>query len=299
MKKTNWMIYIGDVISIIIGAFISGLALDLFLSPYNIAPGGVSGLAMMVNYLSGGRIPLGIILILFNIPLLILAYKLIGKDYAIKSIAGSFLYSVFVDLLAPMSKYISDNYLRMYGTEGPDLLLYAVFGGIMLGIGLGIIFRTGASTGGSDIVAQILNRKFPHVSTGKFMLAIDALIVFIAAFVYKSLIFSLYATIAIISSSKMIDIVVEGLNHSKAAFVISERSDEISDKIVNEMGRGVTYLSGAGAYTRKSKNILLCVISNRQILAFKRLIMSIDEEAFVVLSDVSEVLGEGFSDIRK
>jgi len=298
MKNKIFLAFL-DALVILAGTFIAAMALDIFLIPYKIASGGASSVGLIVNYLTSGLLPVGVVIILINIPLFFLGYKLMGPHYLVKSIVCTLLYSLFIDLMMPLARSFSEKYLGLDPNLAPDMLLYSIIGGMLLGMGLGLVIRTGSSTGGSDIAAQLLHKVFPQMTTGAYLVLVDAVIVLAAGFVFGNILYSLYATVALVVSSKVIDIVVEGVNHAKAVYIISEKSAEIADRILTDLDRGVTILQGRGAYTKQEKNVLLCVISSRQLVMLKRLIKAIDDRAFVILADAREVLGEGFGENKE
>ena len=284
-----------DAVLMLVGAAIAASAMNIFLIPYNIAPGGASGIGLIVSYLTNGMLSVGLIILVVNIPLFIIGFKSLGVFFTIKSILGTVLLSLFIDYFVPMTDYISTN-VFMIDPNGSnwDLLLFAVYGGLLLGFGLGLVIKAGASTGGTDLAAQLMNKAVPHISMGVWLLLFDVVIVIVAAAAFKNALYTLYAVISLSICSKTMDIVVEGINHAKMVYIISDKSEEIGEKIMNDIQRGVTALSGEGLYSREGKDILLVVVYNRQLQQLKRLINSIDRNAFVILSDAREVLGEGF-----
>jgi len=275
---------ISKILIIAFGAAIGAFALDMFLVPVRIAPGGVSGISTVVYHLTG--ISVGIWIFVLNIPIFILGFINFGKKFVLWSILGTFALSVFVY----MFEWLAISSI----TE--DLLLASVFGGGLLGLGLGIVIRVGATTGGTDIVAKAIYKKFPAVSIGQFILLTDILVIAFAGIVFGQWEIILYSGIALYISSIAIDAVVEGLDFAKAAYIISERNEEIGKYILEDMKRGVTALSGFSMYTRNDRPVLMCVIKKHEINKLKNAIKLIDPQAFVVLSDVREVLGEGFKE---
>jgi len=293
MKKIaqNWY----DLVLIVLGSAVSAFAMNLFLIPNQIAPGGASGLSLVINFLISGIVSTGILIIIINIPLFILGFKIFGKIFALKSIFGTVIFSLLVDLFQSPAQRISEKwFVTSQGVVYTDMLLYSIYGGVMLGIGFGLVIRAGASTGGSGLGAQLLNRVLPSVSTGIWLLVLDAVVVAFAAFAFKNIIYALYSVIVIWISSSLMDLVVAGLNHSKAAYIISDKAEEIKYEILFSLKRGVTTLVGKGAYSGFEKNILLCVVPHAQLHELKRLVTRVDENAFVILTDAKEVLGEGF-----
>ena len=266
-----------------IGSLIVAIGLNLFIVPARIAPGGVSGISTVIYHLSG--ISVGILIFALNIPIFILGFFNFGKKFVLWSIYGTFALSAFAYAL---------DFVPFFNPITEDLLLASVFGGAMFGLGIGIVIRAGASTGGTDIVAKAIFNKFPAISMGQFILAVDVVVVAFAGLVFGEWEIILYSGIALYVSSIVIDAVVEGLDFAKMAYIISERNEEIGKFVLEDMKRGVTKLSGSSLYTGETRPMLMCVIKKHEINKLKNAVKSIDSRAFVVLSDVREVLGEGF-----
>ncbi len=291
-----------DIVLLLAGAFISAFALNVFYVPLRLTMGGVSGVASIIFQLTsqGGVLTFGTIFLLLNIPLLILGSRLISGRFMIRSIIGSVIYSVVIDLTsAPFAEFY-DSYLDQTLANGsPDPLLFCVFGGIIYGLGLGLIFRAGYTTGGTDILALIFSRRFHQFSIGQFILILDALIVISSAVAYQkvenaSLLMAMYSFIAMYFTSKTIDVILEGFEYCRTTYIISDHSTEIAEHILSELGRGVTALDGHGMYTGTKKVVLMSVISKKQVPDIKRIVSSIDKNAFVIVTEAREVLGEGF-----
>lgn len=285
-----------DYLWIIIGSFITAASINVFLVPYKIAAGGVSGIATVVYYLSEGRFPVGITMLALNVPLFLVGMRLIGRKFILRTLISTILLSVFIDTTEPISSYFVEHYLvKLSETpSSPDLLLYAIFGGFLMGAGLGLVFKSGATTGGSDLAARIVNHFFPHFTMGQILLFIDACVIAFAAIVFNSFLLGLYAIVALYLSSYVIDAILEGVSFAKAVFIISDMSDDISARILTDLDRGVTALKGVGMYTGKEKHVLLCVLHRNQLPALKKIAREIDRNAFIILADIREVLGEGF-----
>jgi uncharacterized membrane-anchored protein YitT (DUF2179 family) len=264
------------------GSVVVSLGVNLFLVPNKIAGGGVTGLATVIYYLSG--LPVGVIMLLLNIPLFILGIRVLGKSFGIKTLFATIMLSLAIDLLSPFLKPLTD-----------DLLLASLFGGLFVGLGLGIVLRQNASTGGTDLGAKIVHKLIPYVSVGQLLLIIDACIVLIAAVVFNNYELGLYATVTIFIVSRVIDTVVVGVNYTKAVHIISDKHKEIAQFLVSDMDLGLTSLSGQGMFSHQQKNVLLCVIRRRELPNLKSAVNKIDKKAFVFVTDVREVLGEGFS----
>ena len=266
-------------LQILLGSLIGGVAYPLFLTPNRIAPGGITGIAMILNHLT--HWPVGVMSLVLNIPLFLIGYRAMGKIFAFRSLVATVLFSLFIDILP----------LRPL-TEDP--LLGTLYGGILLGAGLGLIMRGGATTGGSDMIARMVHKRFQFISVGTFLFAIDCAVVIAAAFLIGTS-EALYALINIFLAAKVMDAVIIGFSSNKACFVISSRWEEISRRIMQDMNRGVTQLTARGAYTGTDRPTLLCVISRSEIMAFKRILREEDENAFVIIVEAHEAIGDGFS----
>ena len=263
------------------GSALYAVAVDCFTSPNNIAPGGVTGISTLLNYLFG--LPIGVMILIINIPILAAAYKVFGWRFIIRTVIGTALSSVFIDLGA----------LFLPAYKG-DTLLAALFGGAFSGIGLGLVFLRGATTGGTDVIGRLLKRRFPHVSLGSFILIADASVMVMAGIVYGSIESMLYTAIVFFVSSKAIDYVVYGAGRSTMLLVVTKMGDIIPHKIISEVGRGVTVMPVTGAYTGEEKKMLLTVARPNEVAKINRIVKQTDPEAFVIVTEAGEVLGNGF-----
>ena len=264
---------------ILLGALVGGAAYPLFLTPNRIAPGGITGVAMILNHLF--HWPVGTVSLALNVPLFIISYRAMGKIFAFRSLVATVLFSLFIDIL-PLKPLTMDP------------LLSTLYGGVLLGVGLGLIMRGGATTGGSDMIARMVHRRFQFISVGSFLFAIDFAVVLAAGFLIGTT-EALYALINIFLTAKVMDVVIVGFSANKACFVISSKWQEISERIMRDMDRGVTQLTARGAYTGAERPTLLCVISRSEIMAFKRILREEDENAFVIIVEAHEAIGDGFS----
>jgi uncharacterized membrane-anchored protein YitT (DUF2179 family) len=295
LKLTGKFIHVrNDYILIIIGSIIAACAINVFLVPHRLAPGGISGIATVVYYLAGKSLPVGAIMLILNIPLFIFGFKFIGRKFIARTIFSTILLSVIIDFLKPYT----EMFARQLELENPsgraDYLLYAIFGGFFMGIGLGFVFKSGATTGGTDLAARIVHHFNPGLSIGKTLLAIDTAVILLAAVVFKSFLLALYSVLSLYISSKIIDIMLEGINFAKAVYIISDHADDIAEDIMKELDRGVTALKGTGMYTGTEKKVLFCVLHRGQLTPLKSIVKKIDPSAFIILGEVTEVLGEGF-----
>lgn len=297
MKKRNRLKKWKDYLLIVIGAIIAAAGINIFMVPYKIAPGGVSGIATVIYYLSGEKFPVGVTMLVFNIPLFILGYRFIGKNFIIKTFVGTVLLSTIIDTTQPIGTYLVDRFLLNpeIPDYNPDILLYSMFGGFLLGAGLGLVFKSGATTGGTDLAARIVNKYVPALTIGQTLLLIDCGVILFAAVTFKSFQLALYAIVALYISSKIIDVILEGGSFAKALFIISDMPEVIAPRIMQELDRGVTALKGTGMYTNSDKQVLFCVVHRGQLIRLKTIVNEIDEKAFIILTDIREVLGEGFN----
>lgn len=281
---------------ITIGSIITALSINVFMVPCKIAPGGVSGIATVIYYLTGGRFPVGVTMLAMNIPLFIIGMKLIGKRFFFRTLYSSVALSAIIDATYPYTQMFVDTYLTKVSTENfpPDLMLYSLFGGVLMGIGLGIVFRSGATTGGTDLAARIVNHIIPRLTMGQVLLIIDTSVIIFASIAFKSFQLALYAIVTLYSSSKVVDAMLEGVSFARAVFIISNNSEEVAGRILTDLDRGVTVLKGKGMYTGTDREVLFCVLHRGQIPTLKEIVKSIDKNAFITLADVREVLGEGF-----
>jgi len=267
---------------IVVGAAVYAVGVSLFLKPTGLITGGATGIAMMLNYLI--KTPVGVMVVVLNIPLFILAAKEMGKGFLIGSGLGTLFASIALDTAE-----------KVFQSFTGDMLLGAIYGGVITGAGIGLVFTAGASMGGTDIAAGLLRKRFPYMKIGVFVFAVDLAVIASYAVVFKSYDAAMYSLIAIFISSKVLDTVLYGLDYSKAAFIISDNYREITAGIMHELNRGVTELSGRGGYSGNEKTVLFCAIKRRQIVKLKEIVKSRDPKAFVIIADTREVLGEGFA----
>ena len=270
--------YLLELIGVVVGTAFMALSFQAFLVPNQMAAGGVSGLGVILFHLYA--VPVGLTVFLVNIPLFILAWVILGWKVVANSLAGTILLPLMLEVFA----YIP--------VVTQDMLLASVFGGIGVGIGLGLVFRSHGSTGGTALGALLISH-FSQLSSGKSLIGADLAIILASGFVFSAEA-AMFALISLFVTSKVIDLVQEGLFYSKAAIIISDENEVIADKIMAEIGRGATFLKGSGAYTGERREIMLCVLSQSQVTHIKDIVREIDPDAFVIVSNVGEVLGEGF-----
>lgn len=284
MNATSMREYVVKYALVALGSALFAAGFQFFLYPNSIIVGGVSGIAMIINYLTG--LPVGIMTIVLNIPLFIIAWKHFGGKFIISSLVGMLLSSVLVDVLAVVDYSPTD-----------DMLLACLIGGAIKGLGLGLIYYAGATTGGTDIIAKFVRLRFPYINFGTIVLLTDAVIIIAFAMIFDRVEAAMYAVIAMFVVSKVIDLVLYGIDNSSVCYIISENSEQLVKDITDKLHRGVTILSGEGAYSHKDKQVLLCVIKRTQIADIRKIIRNIDENAFFIVSDAKNVFGKGFGDI--
>lgn len=265
---------------VVLGSVVMALGLDLFLVPAKIASGGVSGVSTVFHYLTG--VPVGVLMLLINIPIFIVGLKNFSRKYIMDSFLGMAVLSVATDLLSELPSITN------------DVILCSCFGGVFVGLGAGLVFRAGATTGGTDIIVMLLKKRHREFSMGSFVLMIDLAIILFAGFVFRTWEAVLYSAIALIINSYIVDMIVEGVNYAKMVFVISDNPEKISLEISDKLSRGTTCLKGISTYTGKEKNTLLCVVRKNEIARLKKTVYNADNAAFVIVSEAREVLGNGF-----
>lgn len=287
VTKKNVLKIVLKYLVITFGAAIYGVGFQFFMFPNSVVSGGVTGIAMIMNYFT--LLPIGVLTIILNIPLFFVAWKHFGIDFMVSSFAGMALSSAFVDIFAMTGICLTT-----------DPMLASVMGGAIKGAGLGIVCSVGATTGGMDIVAKMLRKRFAHINFGTIVLMIDTVIIGSYALIMGKYELSMYSIIAMFATSKFLDLVLYGIDNSSICYIISEQSDIIAKDIISgHLRRGVTILNGQGAYSHHDKKVIMCVIKRTQITELKKLVKMVDENAFVVVSDAKNVFGNGFENISE
>lgn len=272
---------IRSIVGITVGAILTAIALNMFLIPNKVAAGGVSGMATVLHYLIG--VPVGITMLALNVPLFLASIKVLGAKFGMRTLYGAAILSVVIDLTAPFTPVLTH-----------DLLLSSLYGGVLSGVGMGLVFRFGGTTAGTDLLAAIINR-LTGVSVGQALLAVDFFVIASAGVAFASAELSLYALISLWLTSYIIDLIQEGPSTAKAFFIMSEKSEDVGERIMSELGRGVTFFQSKGGYTGQARDVLFCVVSTSEVVRLKELVSSIDPRAFVIVADTHEVMGEGFT----
>lgn len=269
-----------DCAVIAVGAVLMGVALSVFMVPFKIAPGGVSGLATVLHYLAGLRV--SVLIPLINIPIFIIGIIRLERDFLVKSVFGTVVLSIATETAAILPPPTSDP------------LISAVFGGAVMGIGISAVLSRGGTTGGTDILVLVIRRSFSEVSVGRLYLLIDGAVIAMAGLAFSSGEVIFYSAVSLVVSTYMTDAALEGLNLARLVYIISDSNREICDRIYDELKRGVTGLNSVSMYSGRSGRILMCVIRKGQLSKLKKIIQDIDKDAFVIICDAKEVMGSGF-----
>lgn len=276
-----------SLLIVTLGSAIFALAFVWLYQPNSIASGGLTGLAQIVNHLFP-FIPVGVTVIILNIPLFVLGLKLIGGRLLIFSLYAMFISSVIIDALD-----------LLFTFQPMDPLLAAIFAGVMMGLSLGLVISQEATTGGTDLLARLLKLKFKWLSMGKLLLGADLVVIVLVSITFKTLYSMLYGLVALYISSMVMDGILYGMDPAKVAYIISDHNDEITDMLVHKLDRGATILHGQGAYSGNDKKVLMCAFKQKEIAAIKHAVKDIDPNAFLIVCDAHEVLGEGFRAYKK
>ena len=285
-KKPEPKELLKDAAVFVVASFIYALSVNCFTAPNDIAPGGVTGLATVINHLTG--IPIGLMGLLINIPLLILATVLIGGVFTAKTVVATLLMNVFIDVVGLMD---------FIGEYKGDMVLCCLFGGLLAGIATGLLFLRGGTGGGTDVVAKLLKLKWKNVSAGRLILLADAVVILIAWIVYGSMESALYAVTVIFVSTTVTDRIVYGGDGGKCYMVISKQNEQIANEISTKLGRGVTFLDGKGYYSGNPTQVLLCTVRRNEAAQLRALVRNIDADAFAIALEAGEIFGEGFNPI--
>lgn len=272
---------------IFVGSVIYAVGFQFFMYPNNIVSGGVAGVSMIINHFTG--FPVGMMSLIINIPLFIVAWKHFGLPFLVGSLVGTVLSSVFVDLFALTGIVMTH-----------DPMLASIIGGVIKGFGYGLIFFVGASTGGIDIVAKFLRQRNQHINFGTIILIIDVAIVTAYALVLNKYESAMYSLIGMFVVSRVVDLVLYGIDNSSICYIISENSEALIKQITTgHIHRGVTILEGEGAYSHRKKEVIMCVIKRTQIPEIRRIVRNVDEKAFFIVTDAKNVFGNGFESISE
>ena len=282
-QKKTWKRRVLDYLMITVASFIYAVAVSLFLDPNSLAPGGVTGIAIILNRLSG--LETGTWVLLINIPIIILGMWKFGLHFILSTLYCTAATSFFINLLAA------------FGVATEDRFLAALVGGALMAVGIGLVFKAGATTGGTDIIVKLLRLRFPHLKTGSLFLITDAVIVTVSAFVFKDLDVALYAGVVVFVNSTLLDVVLYGRDGAKLIFIISDAHASITKRLLEELDIGVTYISGTGAYSGREKSVIMCVMKKQISAQVEVIVREEDPDAFMIVTSATEIFGEGYKSI--
>ena len=266
------------------GGAVFAIGLGCFVGPAQIAPGGVSGLSIIINYLTG--LPVGSLNMGINIPLLLLAWRFLGRRFTLKTLRSVFIQSVMIDLVG--------LWLPVYAG---DRIMSALFGGVAIGVGLAPVFMRGSTTGGTDIVSRLIQLLFRHVSIGKLLFMVDTAVLLLSVAVFRNIETGLYGMITIYTSNRILDGILYGLDTGKVVLVISEKNQQIAQQVMDRLERGATFLQAEGAWSGQEKKVLLCVVRAVQCYRVEEIVRAADPDAFLVVMEANQIAGEGFRPI--
>ena len=282
LKRKN-IIILEDIIFSIIGCIFISAGIVFFLLPLKISAGGFSGIATITYYLF--NLKLGTVIWILNIPLLIIGFFRIGKYFFFKTMFATWLLSFCINFFENMNLFLNID----------DILLSAIYGGVIIGIGTTCIFKANNSTGGTELLIQIILSYKDNIKVSKLLIIIDSIIVGLNLIVFKQIEIGLYSFIVLFLNSKIVDLFIEGVNFTKIVYIISDKSTEISNKILNDLDKGLSGIYGKGMYQNKEKLILMCVIKKRDLIKLKEIVKQVDDAAFMIISDAIDVYGLGFT----
>lgn len=282
-EKKTWKRRMMDYLEITAAAFLYSVAVSLFLDPNALAPGGVTGIAIILNRLTG--LETGTWVLVINIPIIAVGTWKFGLRFILSTMYCTALTSGFINLLSP------------FGPVTTDPFLAAVAGGSLMAMGIGLVFKAGATTGGTDILIKLLRLKFPHLKTGALFMITDASIVAVSAFVFQNLNVALYAGLVVVINSVLLDVVLYGRDGAKLIFIISDRHEAITGRLLEDLDIGVTYISGEGAYSGKDKKVIMCVMKKQISPQAETIVREEDPGAFIIVTSATEIFGEGYKSI--
>lgn len=284
-KKNTFRKLLKQFILITFGTLIYSIAIAIFIDPYKLAPGGVTGIAVIINNII--NIKTGTLILLINIPIMLFGWWKFGFKFILSTIYVTFTSSFMINL---MNEYI----ILQYGLLIDDMLLTCITGGALLGIGVAIVLKNGATTGGIDIIVRALRQKFKHVKSGTIFLATDAFIIIASSIIFKNIQVALYATITVVVANVVLDLVLYGKDNAKLLYIISDNHEKITKRILDELDIGATYLKAEGAYTKYNKNVIMCVCRKYNYTKVREIIKEEDVNAFFIVTNSTEVFGDGY-----
>ncbi len=272
-----------EILYEIAGTLSISIGLYSFAEKVNIAPGGVSGISIMIKYLTG--IPIGIMTLLLNIPLLIISYKFMGREFTLKTLRTVLINTILLDAVVT----------PFFPQYSGDRLLGSLFAGVCVGAGLSIVFMNGSSTAGTDIIGHLVERRYPHIPIGKALMMVDCIILGISVIVFRNIESGLYGIVALFTQTVVINRLVYGAEKGRNLFIISQKSDAIAERILKERDRGATFLTAQGAYSKSPTSVLMCVVRIWEYHHIKKIVYEEDPRAFVIATEAEHIIGEGFS----
>ena len=275
-----------DLLYTVAGAAILAVGVSCFVGPAQIAPGGVSGLSILVNFLTD--LPVGAVNLAFNIPLILLAWKFLGRRFTLRTLVTVLIQSALMDVIT--------LWIPVYTGER---IMAALFGGVASGVGLALVFMRGSTTGGTDIVSRLLQLRYRHLSIGRLLFSVDVVVLLLSVAVFRNIEAGLYGMIAIFASGKVLDNILYGLDTGKVLLVVSGKNQEIAARIMETLKRGVTFLHGSGAWSGTERQVLLCAVRAQQCYRVEEIVRGVDKEAFVIVLEATEIAGEGFRPITE
>ncbi len=291
LKRDIVKSFIIDLLFIVAGSACYAVAIGMFSAPNHIAPGGLTGIATLLNHL-WEQIPIGTATILMNVPLLILSWFVLSKSMVLRTLCGIVISSVLTDVASP---FVDDLFLsRIVVENGKDPLLVCIFGGALLGLGVGLILRRGGTTGGSEVISRLFEKKYPHMSVGTLILCVDAVVITLSAIVYGQIENALYAVVFVFVGSQIIDRVVYGGRSGKMIMIMSKKQPEITQAIMTKVNRGVTLLKAQGGYSGQDQNTMLVAVRKDEVYRLRKTVFDIDPDAFLMMLTTDEVRGLGF-----
>ena len=284
-KKQKLLHFLECVALLTVGAFIYGFGIAVFLDPNHLAPGGVSGLSIIIN--SVLDIGTGVWIFLINIPIMIIGLIVFKFKFLMGTLYATALSSAIIEV-------IDRGFSHLIPDMHDHLLIAAAAGGILVAIGIGLVFRGGGSTGGFDIIVKLLRRKFRHMKTGVLYLALDITVITLSAIVFHDILVAMYAAVTVFTNSTVLDIVLYGKDNAKMVYIVTDHPDTVADRLMKEVETGVTVLHGEGAYTKKNKKVLMCVLHDQQYPMLRDIVKQEDKHAFLIVTKATEIFGEGY-----
>ena len=282
MRKTRrWQAILEDSALYLLGSALYAVGVNVFVSPNDLVPGGVIGIALIFNHLFG--LPLGAVILAINLPLLIASWCLLGREFTLRTLVCTVVSSVLIDATAP--------FLPLYQN---DRMLAALFGGLCSGAGLGLVYLRGGTTGGTEIVARLLERRFPHIPIGQLLLGVDAVVIVAGALVFRDIDAVMYAAILVLVTTVILDRVLAGMDAGKMLLIQTGKADEVTEKILAQIDRGVTRLAATGGFSGQERPMLLCAVRRAEFHPLQQLVAAIDPEAFIIILPTDWVYGKGF-----